>query len=136
IQIPRRFQKKEDIEIAAFLSAVIAWGQRKTIINNANKLMDWMDEAPHDFICSFSEADLKPFTAFVHRTFNGDDCLAFLNALQRIYRTEGGLETALRKAFRTEREIPGSGWNHFKSDFFSGPHLPRTRKHLPDPLKG
>lgn len=136
IQIPRRFTKKQDIEIAAFLSAAIAWGQRKTIINNANKLMAHMDESPHDFICHFTESDLKPFSSFVHRTFNGDDCLAFLHALQRIYKTEGGLENALRTAFAREQTLPGSGWNRFKADFFSGPHLPRTRKHLPDPLKG
>ena len=39
ICIPHLFTKKEDIEIAGFLAATIAWGQRKTIINNAKKLM-------------------------------------------------------------------------------------------------
>jgi uncharacterized protein (TIGR02757 family) len=136
IQIPHRFDKKEDIEISAFFSAVIAWGQRITIINNANRLMAWMDEAPHDFILNFQEKDLKPFTHFAHRTFNGDDALAFLHALQRIYREEGGLEKVLHYSFRDEAKSSGSGWHHFKDRFFSGPHLPRTRKHLPDPLKG
>ena len=136
IQIPHRFSKKEDIEIAGFLSSVIAWGQRKTIINNANRLMEWMDEDPHRFILNFKESDLKPFSNFVHRTFNGDDALAFLNALQRIYRTEGGLEGAISKSFITDHQNPGSGWNEFKISFFSGPHLPRSKKHLPDPLKG
>ena len=36
ISIPRNFTRKEDIEIAAFFSATIAWGQRPTIIKNAN----------------------------------------------------------------------------------------------------
>lgn len=136
IQIPHRFTKKEDIEIAGFLASVIAWGQRKTIINNANRLMEWMDNDPHRFILNFKETDLKPFSTFVHRTFNGDDALAFLNALQRIYRTEGGLEGAITKSFAGDRRTPGSGWNEFKTSFFSGPHLPRSKKHLPDPLKG
>ena len=34
IQIPHRFTKKEDVEISAFLTATIAWGNRKSIINN------------------------------------------------------------------------------------------------------
>lgn len=35
IQVPHQFSKKEDIEIAAFLTATIAWGNRKSIIKNA-----------------------------------------------------------------------------------------------------
>src|SRR5690606_14241514 len=68
--------------------------------------------------------------------FNYDDLLTFLNALQRIYREEGGLEKNISRSFILESQYPGSGWNTFKSQFFSGPHLPRSKKHLPDPLKG
>ncbi len=136
IQIPHRFSKKEDIEISAFLASTIAWGQRKTIINNANKLMDWMDESPHDFILNFEEQDLIPFEKFVHRTFNGGDCITFLNALQHIYKNKGGLETVLAKSFQSDSKVQGQGWHLFKEIFFDIPHLSRTRKHLPDPLKG
>ncbi len=136
IQIPRRFSKKEDVEIAGFLSSVIAWGQRTTIINNANRLMENMDNSPYDFILNFRESDLKPFTQFVHRTFNGDDALAFLHSLRRIYLVKSGLESVLADSFSTEFENPGSGWNRFKTEFFKSPHLKRTEKHLPDPLKG
>ncbi len=136
IQIPHSFTKKEDIEIAAFLSSIIAWGQRKTIINNAQRLMTLMDNKPHEFITSFKQKDLLRFKGFVHRTFNYDDLLAFLNALQRIYAKEGGLEVAIADSFISDKLNPGSGWNTFKTNFFSGSHLPRSKKHLPDPLKG
>ena len=136
IQIPHRFSKKEDIEIAGFIASVIAWGQRKTIINNSLKLMQLMDNAPHDFILNFKEKDLSRFDGFVHRTFNYDDLLAFLNALQRIYKLEGGLEQVIAESFKGDLANPGSGWNTFKTTFFSGVHLPRSKKHLPDPLKG
>lgn len=33
IQIPHRFQTKEDIEISGFFAAMFAWGNRKIIIN-------------------------------------------------------------------------------------------------------
>ena len=36
IQIPHRFTEKRDIEIMAFLASILAWGQRKTIINSCN----------------------------------------------------------------------------------------------------
>jgi hypothetical protein len=32
IQIPHQFTKHQDIEIAGFFAATLAWGQRKTII--------------------------------------------------------------------------------------------------------
>ncbi len=136
IQIPHRYAKKEDIEIAGFLASTIAWGQRKTIINNAKRLMDWMDDSPHDFIINHSPRDLKRFEPFVHRTFNSDDCITYLSVLQHIYRDHGGLEPVLLDAFQRESTLPGSGWNQFKAFFFSFSHLPRTRKHLPDPLNG
>ena len=136
IQIPHRFEKKEDIEISGFLTAVIAWGQRVTIINNATRLMEMMDNSPHDFILNHSEKDLIPFESFVHRTFNGDDCLTFIMALQKFYRDKGGLERVVAEAFANDRKAPGSGWSNFKAEFFSVPHLKRTEKHLPDPAKG
>ncbi len=136
IQIPRQYSLKEDIEIAGFLSAVIAWGQRVTIVNNAKRLTELMGNTPHDFILNFSDKDLKPFTGFVHRTFNGDDTITFMHALRRVYQQEGGLEALLQKCFEGDLAEPGSGWNRFKTAFFEVPHLPRSRKHLPDPLKG
>lgn len=136
IQIPHKFSKKEDIEISAFLTSTIAWGQRKTIINNGKKLMELMDDAPHEFILNFEDRDLERFDGFVHRTFNYDDLIGFLNALQRIYREEKGLEAAIKNSFLEDATHPGKGWHNFKAHFFSGAHLPRSQKHLPDPLKG
>jgi len=136
IQIPHRFTKKEDIEISGFLTAVIAWGQRVTIINNATRLMEMMDNSPHDFILHHQEKDLIPFESFVHRTFNGDDCLTFISALRRFYRDLGGLASVMAQSFENDQASPGSGWTNFKATFFEVPHLKRTEKHLPDPSKG
>ncbi len=46
IQIPHRFSLKQDIEIAGFLAATISWGNRKSIINSANKMLDIMGNSP------------------------------------------------------------------------------------------
>ena len=58
IQIPHTFSKKEDIEISSFLTATIAWGNRKSIINNAKRLMVLLDNAPYDFVLNHTETDL------------------------------------------------------------------------------
>jgi len=78
IQIPHRFQLKEDIEIAAFLTATIAWGNRKSIITNAGKMMELMGQSPYDFVMSYEQGTAY-FEGFVHRTFNAIDLETFQN---------------------------------------------------------
>nr|MBA3901424.1 DUF2400 family protein [Bacteroidota bacterium] len=50
VSIPHLFTLKEDREIAGFLAATIAWGQRKSILNNAQKLMQLMEYSPYQFV--------------------------------------------------------------------------------------
>ena len=100
ICIPHLFSKKQDIEIAAFFAATIAWGNRQSIIKNANKLMRLMDFAPHDFISNATPKDHKRFSVFVHRTFNGTDCIFFLQSLQHIYKNNHSLESLFSKGIK------------------------------------
>ncbi len=133
IQIPHRFTQKEDIEISGFLTATIAWGNRKSIITNATKLMQLLDNAPYDFIINHNSSDLEKLKPFVHRTFNGDDCIQFISSLQHIYRTHGGLENTF--AVHAEPQSLQLAISKFKTIFFEIDHLPRTQKHVSDPLK-
>ena len=134
IQIPHQFSRKEDIEIAAFLVATIAWGNRKSIINNGTKLMQLMGNSPYDFVLNFSEEKHSDHLSnFVHRTFNGNDLQYFIKALQHIYKEHKGLE-AVFSAF-SEADNLQPAIHHFKKIFFSLPHLKRTEKHVSDPLK-
>ena len=136
ILIPHRFAKKEDIEIAGFLTSVFAWGKRITIINNATLLMNWMDNAPYDFIINHQPAELKKFQKFVHRTFNNDDLLFFIERLKQIYTTQNGLEFVFSRQFEKSGGDLKGAISGFKTFFFSSEHLVRTQKHLPNPLKG
>lgn len=131
VSIPHLFTKKEDIEIAAFLAATIAWGNRKSIINNANKLMLMMDQSPHEFIVGHTKKDLKSFESFVHRTFNGQDCMFFIESLKHIYKNEGGLE----KAFSNKNQDENIKNNiiHFRKMFLKTKHLARSEKHISNP---
>ncbi|MEO0507609.1 MAG: TIGR02757 family protein [Bacteroidota bacterium] len=134
VQIPHKFSRKEDIEISAFLTATIAWGNRKSIINNATKMMDLMGNAPYDFIMSHKPADLEALSAFVHRTFNGEDFAGFVRSLQHIYEAHGGLEAIFAK--HQDQVSLQAAISTFKAVFFEIPHAKRTLKHVSDPEKG
>jgi len=132
IQIPHRFSLKEDIEISGFLAATIAWGQRKSIINNALRLMDLMDNAPYDFLINSNEnTDFQRFANFVHRTFNGSDCLYFLKSLKNIYLKYNGLENVFSVGFEKNHTV-FSALEYFRSVFLELPHDLHCQKHLSD----
>lgn len=144
IQVPHRFSRKEDIEIVGFLTATISWGQRKSIINNANRLMDIMDNSPYEFLMENSfindnsgknnspvNPDLNRISKFVHRTFNSDDCLYFFESLRNIYLNYQGLEDVFTTGYRKDGNIYGA-LKHFRSVFLSIPHAIRIRKHISD----
>ena len=133
IQIPHLFTKKEDIEIAAFLTATISWGNRTMIIKNSYKMMELMDNAPHDFVLNHKEDDLDGFQNFVHRTFNYIDFQQFIKSLQHIYKNYNGLENAL--FIKDETSNYQTAIHQFKKSFFEIEHQQRTQKHVSDPLK-
>lgn len=136
ISIPHLFQRKEDIEIAAFLTATIAWGQRTTIIRNARRLMLMMDDSPFDFISEAAISDFKRFSAFVHRTFNGEDVMFFLQSLQNIYRNHGGLENLFTKPVLREGSDSKDSLLNFRNVFFSIPFPLHAGGHVADVSRG
>lgn len=133
IQIPHRYREKEDIEIAAFLSASIAWGKRNLIIRSAERMMNYMGDSPYDFILNHRPPDLEKMESFVHRTFNAEDLSCFIHSLRFIYQNHGGLEAVFSKdvePLSTQEAI-----HSFRTIFFSIPHASRTEKHISDPKK-
>jgi uncharacterized protein (TIGR02757 family) len=132
VQIPHLFSRKEDIEIAGFLSATIAWGNRKMIIKNSQRMMDLMGNAPYDFVMSHTQNDMERLEPFVHRTFNGIDFDSFIKSLRHIYINHGGLEAVFSK--HKEAHSMQKSIHEFKKTFFEIPHQHRTQKHISDPL--
>lgn len=134
ISIPHAYSKVQDIEITAFWTAILAWGQRKTIINKANELFALMDGAPYDFIVNHEEKDRQRFENFKHRTFNSTDTLYFLDFLQRHYRSFDTLEDAFLDKGKFENV--STSLDHFRQYFFDSPYAPhRTGKHIASPAK-
>jgi len=134
VQIPHRYSRKEDIEIAGFLTATISWGNRVSILKNAQKMMEIMGNSPYDFILHHREVHLEKAAGFVHRTFNETDLAFFISALKILYREGNGLEGMFNRYREPSSLQPAI--HQLKKAFLTLPHMPRSRKHLPDPLQG
>lgn len=136
VSIPHQYSKKQDIEISGFFAAILAWGQRKTIINKCNELFALMDNAPHDFLVNHQEHDLKNLLAFKHRTFNTTDTLYFVHFLSWFYQENDSLESAF---VQNETNVDSSMekiLSSFHDYFFQLPDAPqRTRKHIATPSR-
>ena len=136
VSIPHLFSKQQDIEISGFWAAVLAWGQRKTIINKCRELFALMDWAPHDFMLHHQEDDLKRFLHFKHRTFNATDTLYFIEFLSWYYRRYHSLEEGFAQHLSPNDAHVGPGLTGFHNLFFSLPDAPqRTRKHVATPAR-
>jgi uncharacterized protein (TIGR02757 family) len=135
IQIPHRYHRNEDIEIAGFLAASLAWGQRPMIIRFVGSLLDRMGESPYEFLMDSSEVEFNSFSDFYYRTFNGCDCVAFLESLRRIYRHEGGLGSVFEEGYAKGNSIQYS-IGHFRSVFIGDDFPTRSTKHISDSMSG
>ncbi len=137
ISVPHRFTTLQDIEISGFWVSMLAWGQRKTIIQSANKLLALMDNAPYDFILNHEETDLKRFLDFKHRTFQPTDTLYFIDFFKRFYQAHESLELAFSQHLSPEDTHIENALKGFHNTFFDSPHAPeRTRKHVSTPVRG
>ncbi len=134
ISIPHRYTRKQDIEIAGLFAAVLAWGQRGTIIKKCSELMELMDNDPYGFVLHHRDSDLKGLTNFRHRTFNGTDALYFIEALRTIYKDVESMEELFLPGIDSQTVEPGL--IRFHHTFFGLEHHPhRTKKHLSTPEK-
>lgn len=135
ISIPHQFSRREDIEIAGFLAATIAWGNRKSIIKNANRMIDIMGGEPYRFICDASSIELAELEGFVHRTFNSEDLHSFFHSLHHIYTVENGIGSFFEREYEKYNDIRPV-INSFRKTFFLNPHPTRSEKHLSSIEKG
>lgn len=135
ISVPHLFTGEQDIEIAAFLSSTIAWGQRKSILKSAKNMVERMDMRPYDFVQNATADDIKRASrGFVYRTFNEVDFEYFLTSLADIYKN-GSLRSLCEQSYAQSGDIR-TVLDVFYSRFFATPALPRTTRHLSNINRG
>ena len=136
VGVPHMYTRKQDIEIVAFWISMLAWGQRKTIINKANELFALMDNAPYDFIMNHTDNELMPLLHFKHRTFNSTDTLHFISFFREFYAKNESLEHAFVLSLKPEDKTVEQGLIGFHNLFFSLEDSPdRTKKHIATPAR-
>lgn len=134
VSIPHLFSRKQDIEIMGFWTAMLAWGQRKTIINKSLELVALMDNDPYGFIINHSEKDRARFLDFKHRTFQPLDSLYFLQFLQEFYQSHESLEEAFLYRWKNDDNDVTNALTGFHHIFFDHAYAPqRTKKHVASP---
>ena len=133
ISIPHQFSLKQDIEISAFFAATIAWGNRKSIINSAQKMMNFMGNSPYDFVMNCTEKDFKKLeNKAVHRTFSGEDFKQFILNLKSIYTEFESLEQLF--LLEKNEENYYHSIERFRTRFLVK-HFHRSQKHVSSPYK-
>ena len=135
ISIPHSFSDRHDREIAGFMAATIAWGNRKAIVKSAARMMQYMDYSPADFVRNASASELAHLQSYVHRTFNGQDFTDFVLAIRGITERWGGIGEFFEQNYVATQSIP-QVLSLFRKEFFSIEHNPHCEKHLSSIDKG
>jgi uncharacterized protein (TIGR02757 family) len=135
ISIPHGFTDNHDREISGFLTAAIAWGRRDLILRSSRLLIELMGNTPYEFVMSASEYELSRLSGFVHRTFNGNDCIYFIKGLRHIYSGYNSMEEVLIEGMKNNGSLK-EGLSYLRSLFFSLPHASRNEKHFADVMQG
>jgi len=135
ISVPHSFSDPRDKEISGFMTAVIAWGRRDLILRNSRLMLELMDNTPYEFIMSASENEIYRLSGFVHRTFNGIDCMYFIKGLRYIYSNFNSMEKILLQGMKAGGSLK-EGLSHLRSVFFSLPHASRNEKHFANVMGG
>lgn len=105
VQFPRRFSRLQDVEIAGLISAIIAWGNRKMICRDAEKILTLMDHEPYLYMMDEGYEDLNP-DMNLHRTYFARHLSWLLRGLRRIYKDYGSLDAFSAAVRAGEDEAP------------------------------
>ncbi|MDE6811960.1 MAG: TIGR02757 family protein [Muribaculaceae bacterium] len=84
VQFPRRFSRLDDIEIISIVASTIAWGNRKMICRDAERILDIMGDSPADYVRDGAFESLDP-DMNLHRTFFARNFQHLLRGLRQIY---------------------------------------------------
>lgn len=139
IAIPHGFEDPLDQELIGLYAALLAWGQRQTILNKLHELCERMEYKPRDFISNFNlERDAARLEGFKHRTFQPIDALWLTRNLSSLLKQFGTIETAFSSHMAASDNDTGKAIQGFSESIMSihseTPH--RLRKHLARPSTG
>ena len=104
VQFPRRFSRLEDREIVSLLCSTIAWGNRKMICRDCERLIGMMGGEPYEFLMDKAYEDLPDGN--IHRTFFVENLRRYMRGLRDIYAAHGSLQGFARHIHIRASETP------------------------------
>lgn len=105
VQFPRRFESLPDIEIAGLLSAIMAWGNRRMICRDADRMLALMGHDPLNYVMDRGYEDL-PDDLNIHRTLFGRHVKHLLRGLRRVYKDYGSIDAFAAAIGAGDNEAP------------------------------
>lgn len=97
VQFPHKFSNKSDIEIAGFISSLLAYGNRKVFIKKLDILFDIAENEPKNFILNFEDKLLDDFNYRFGKTY---DFAQIFKILRELYSKDGGLEELFKYGYK------------------------------------
>lgn len=135
ISVPHSFSTRDDREVAGLFASTIAWGNRKAIVKSAHRMMQYMDNAPSDFVRNASKRELALLGSYVHRTFNGQDFQDFVRGTRGLFERFGGIGRFVEDRYEATGSM-AQVLSDFRREFFACDHNPHSEKHLSSIDKG
>ena len=143
LEFPHRFTNMYDIEIAAFIASVFAYGSVTQIIKSLNRVFNIIENDPYNFILKYNhKKDAKLFKDIKHRFYTGKDIASLFAGLNKVYKTYGSLNYLFLLYYFEKAENIKGALSFFSNNLTE--IVEKTSEHssngikfmFPDPLKG
>jgi len=96
VSFPHRFSRDQDVEVAAFFSAILAFGKVAQIRKSVEDLLCRMGGGPYTFLLKSSEYRDDALRGFRHRFVGEEEMSCLMEALSRLITRFGSLKEAFR----------------------------------------
>ena len=139
ISIPHGFDDPRDQEVIGLYAALLAWGQRRTVLNKMSELCERMQYRPFRFVYDFREGSgSERLAGFKHRTFQPGDAFWLTRSLSESLRRHKSVENLFARHLPEDAQHVGPAIEGFSTSLLSAlPGTPRRlRKHLARPGAG
>ena len=102
IQFPHRYKDSQDIELAAFIASIFAYGNRQVFIKKLNELFLIMDNKPLEFV---HNAEFKNLKGFNYRFAKDIDVIEVFKILNTLYKKDNGLKSLFEYGWNLHHQI-------------------------------
>jgi len=116
VWIVHRYDRPDDREVVAFISAALAFGRVQSVLNSIVGMLQVMGPSPAAFVRAFDPArDRHKFDHLVHRWIKGIDMAALAWVMHQMIRDGGSIEAFFAAGFPAGSEDVSEGLQSFST---------------------